>query len=79
QKIEVPEAEDDDDDDDEGSPSRASTIVIILAILVILFAGVFFLYQTKPEMFSWIPFLSTEEKVEENNGEVVPGGEIATE
>lgn len=79
QKIEVPEAEDDDDDDDEGSPSRVSTIVIILAILVILFAGVFFLYQTKPEMFSWIPFLSTEEKVEENNGEVVPGGEIATE
>ena len=67
QKIEVPAPHDDDeDDDDEEESSHMSTIIIVLAVLIILFSGLFFAYQAKPEWFSWVPFLNAEEKVEEN-------------
>lgn len=48
--------EDEEEDDDEDGNPMITNIIIGVSLAVLLASGIFFLYQLKPDLFSWLPF-----------------------
>lgn len=49
------EASEEDDEEEDENP-LVTNIIIGVSLAVLLASGIFFLYQLKPELFSWLPF-----------------------
>lgn len=71
--------EEDDDDEEEEENSVVTTVIIVISLLILLGAGIFFLYQFKPELFSWVPFLNNSSEVEQTPEETTVPTTVPTE